>query len=45
VKRKAREGGALTVEQLYELASWFPACANRLVLLAGNGRCAAAGVV
>lgn len=35
VKHTAREGRALTVEQLYELASWFPECAKRLVLLAG----------
>ena len=35
IKHSAREGRALTVEQLYELASWFPECAKRLVLLAG----------
>jgi integrase len=35
VKHSAREGRALNVEQLYELASWFPECAKRLVLLAG----------
>jgi integrase len=35
VKHTAREGRALTVEQLYELASWFPEHAKRLVLLAG----------
>jgi integrase len=35
VKHRAREGRALTVEQLYELASWFPEHSNRLVLLAG----------
>jgi hypothetical protein len=27
--------GALTVDQLYELASWFPEHTKRLVLLAG----------
>jgi integrase len=35
VKHRAREGWALTVEQLYELASWFPEHSKRLVLLAG----------
>ena len=35
IKAKAREGWALTVEQLYELASWFPEHCKRLVLLAG----------
>jgi integrase len=35
VKHAAREGRALNVEQLYELASWFPEYAKRLVLLAG----------
>jgi integrase len=31
-----RRGRALTVEQLYELASWFPEHSSRLVLLAGQ---------
>jgi integrase len=35
IKARAREGRALTVEQLYELASWFPEHSSRLVLLAG----------
>jgi integrase len=35
VKHRAREGRALTVNQLYELASWFPEQSKRLVLLAG----------
>jgi integrase len=35
IKHRAREGRALTVEQLYELASWFPEHSKRLVLLAG----------
>lgn len=35
IKHSAREGRALTAEQLYELASWFPEGVKRLVLLAG----------
>jgi hypothetical protein len=35
VRHLARKGRALTVEQLYDLASWFPEYAKRLVLLAG----------
>jgi integrase len=35
VRHRPREGRALTVEQLYELASWFPEHSKRLVLLAG----------
>ena len=31
-----RRGRALTVEQLYELASWFPEHSSRLVLVAGQ---------
>jgi integrase len=36
VKHTARRGRALTVEQLYELASWFPEHVSRLVLVAGQ---------
>jgi integrase len=35
IRHRPREGRALTVEQLYELASWFPEHSKRLVLLAG----------
>jgi hypothetical protein len=35
VKARPRDGRALTVEQLYELASWFPESSRRLVILAG----------
>jgi integrase len=35
IKARPREGWALTVEQLYEFASWFPEHSRRLVLLAG----------
>jgi integrase len=35
VRHRAREGRALTVEELNELASWFPEHSKRLVLLAG----------
>ncbi len=35
VKHVARRGRALRVEELYELASWFPEHLARLVLLAG----------
>jgi integrase len=35
IRHVAREGRALTVEQLYELASWVPEHSTRLVLLAG----------
>ena len=34
VKHVARRGRALTVEELYELASWFPEHVSRLILLA-----------
>jgi len=36
VKHAARRGRALTVEELYELASWFPEHSSRLVLVAGQ---------
>jgi len=36
VKHRPRRGRALTVSQLYELASWFPEHAARLVLIAGQ---------
>ncbi len=36
VKHAPRRGRALTVEELYELASWFPEHSSRLVLLAGQ---------
>lgn len=35
IRHTARRGRALTVEQLYELASWVPEHSKRLVLLAG----------
>ena len=35
IKHRPREGRALTVDELYELASWFPEHSKRLVLLAG----------
>ena len=35
VKAPPRRGRALTVEQLYEFASWFPEHTQRLILLAG----------
>lgn len=35
VKHAAREGWALSAEELYELASWVPEHSKRLVLLAG----------
>ena len=35
VKHKPRPGRALSVTQLYEFASWFPAHVSRMVLLAG----------
>jgi integrase len=35
IRHSARRGRALTVEQLYELASWVPEHSKRLVLLAG----------
>jgi integrase len=35
IKHQARRGRALSVRQLYELASWFPEYASRLVLVAG----------
>jgi integrase len=36
VKHLPRRGRALDVEELYELASWFPEQTSRLVLLAGQ---------
>jgi integrase len=36
VKHRPRRGRALDVDQLYELASWFPEHVSRLVLLAGQ---------
>jgi integrase len=36
VKHTARRGRALTVAQLYELASWFPEHTSRLILIAGQ---------
>jgi integrase len=36
VKHAPRRGRALTVDELYELASWFPEHATRLILLAGQ---------
>jgi len=35
IEHRAREGRALTIEELQELASWFPEHSKRLVLLAG----------
>jgi integrase len=35
IKARPRDGWALSVEQLYEFASWFPEHSKRLVLLAG----------
>ena len=36
IKHRARRGRALSVRELYELASWFPEHARRLVLVAGQ---------
>lgn len=36
VKHAPRRGRALSVEELYELASWFPESMSRLVLVAGQ---------
>jgi integrase len=36
VRHAPRRGKALTVEELYELASWFPEHVSRLILLAGQ---------
>src|SRR5690348_1224215 len=36
VKHTPRRGRALTVSQLYELASWFPEHTSRLILIAGQ---------
>ena len=36
VKHSPRRGRALSAEQLYELASWFPEHVSRLVLVAGQ---------
>jgi integrase len=35
IRHRPRDGRALSVEQLYELASWLPEHSKRLVLLAG----------
>jgi integrase len=35
IRHRPRDGRALTIEQLYEFASWFPEHSKRLVLLAG----------
>lgn len=35
-RHEARRGRGLTVDQLYELASWFPEHVSRLVLIAGQ---------
>ena len=39
VRHQPREGRALTVGQLYELASWCPPYVSRMVLLAGQMGC------
>lgn len=36
IRHEPREGRALTVDELYELASWFPEKLKRLVLIAGQ---------
>jgi integrase len=36
IGHEARSGRAITVDELYELASWFPEHVKRLVLLAGQ---------
>jgi integrase len=36
VKHAPRRGKALSVDELYELASWFPENVSRLILLAGQ---------
>ena len=36
VKHAAKRGRALSVQELYELASWFPENSSRLVLVAGQ---------
>jgi integrase len=36
IKHRPRRGRALTVSELYELASWFPEYIHRLVLVAGQ---------
>ena len=36
VKHSPRRGKALSVEELYELASWFPQQTSRLILVAGQ---------
>lgn len=36
ITHEPREGRALTVDELYELASWFPEKVKRLVLIAGQ---------
>jgi hypothetical protein len=45
VEHAPRRGRALMVDELYELASWFPEHASRLILLAGQVRGAAERVV
>jgi len=39
VRHRAREGRALTISELVELASWFPPYVSRMVLLAGQLGC------
>ena len=40
MRHSPRRGRALTVERLYEFASWFPEHSKRLILLAGTvGAC------
>ena len=39
VKHRPRKGRGLTVAELHELASWFPAYSSRLILLAGQVGC------
>jgi len=39
VKHRPREGRALTVTELYELASWFPEDVSRLIAVAGQVGC------
>lgn len=36
IQHQARRGRALTIRELYELASWFPEHVSRLVLVAGQ---------
>ncbi len=39
IRHRPRTGRALTVGELYELASWFPEHVSRLILLAGQVGC------